>query len=334
MPEGAHADTGHSPPAGIPILRLSTEPLPTRDRAAIFCDIYARQMLRVDADPLREHPFHVDLTIRRLPGLDVVTSRNSPLSVYRTKEMLSDGNDSIMLQIGEDPIVVAQRGREMALAQGEATAFSNAEPASVAIPGSGGFRSLIVPRQPFAPLLSEPDDCLMRHVSRRTPALRLLLCYLELLKDDSTMTPELQRLAVVHVYDLLALALGANRDAAEIAIGRGVRAARLHAIKKDIGTSLDRALSIDAVAQRSRLTPRYIQKLFEGDRTTFTAFVREQRLDCAHRMLVNRRFGGKRIADVAMESGFNNLSYFNRMFRRRFGSSPSDVRARSMEGSD
>jgi hypothetical protein len=45
---------------------------------------------------------------------------------------------------------------------------------------------------------------------------------------------------VNHVYDLVALALGATRDAAEAINGRGVRVARLHAKKTEILGSLNR----------------------------------------------------------------------------------------------
>ena len=54
------------------------------------------------------------------------------------------------------------------------------------------------------------------------------------------ITPELQRLAVTHVYDLLALALGATRDAAATAKGRRVRAARLVAAKAFVRRHLHR----------------------------------------------------------------------------------------------
>ena len=55
--------------------------------------------------------------------------------------------------------------------------------------------------------------------------------------QQSLATPELRSLVVNHVYDLVALALGATRDAAEMANGRGMRAARLHAIKTEIISS-------------------------------------------------------------------------------------------------
>lgn len=131
----------------------------------------------------------------------------------------------------------------------------------------------------------------------------------------------------------MAMALGATRDAAEVAMGRGVRAARLNAIKADIRAHLgERGLTLDAVAAREGVSPVYIRKLFEGEDTSFTQFVLEERLARAHRLLRDPRFAGRSIGALALESGFGDLSYFNRVFRRRFGASPSDIRAAATGG--
>src|SRR6266581_2461621 len=45
------------------------------------------------------------------------------------------------------------------------------------------------------------------------------------------------KIGYVRRSDLIAVAIGATRDAAEVAQGRGLRAARLHAIKKLAGPS-------------------------------------------------------------------------------------------------
>jgi AraC-like DNA-binding protein len=130
------------------------------------------------------------------------------------------------------------------------------------------------------------------------------------------------------------VALGATRDAAEIADGRGLRAARLRAIKADIAGKLDRGdLSVDALAAQHRVTPRNVQMLFDGEGTTFTQFVRDQRLARAHRMLTDPRLAGRSISTVALDAGFGDISYFNRAFRRRFGDTPSGVRMEARRGS-
>jgi AraC-like DNA-binding protein len=141
--------------------------------------------------------------------------------------------------------------------------------------------------------------------------------------------PEVRHLVATHIHDLVALTLGATRDAAEIAKNRGLRAARLNALKDDVTRHLDRGdLSVVEVAARHRLTPRYVQMLFEGEGTTFTEFVRDQRLIRAHRMLSDPSLARRSISEIAFDAGFGDVSYFNRAFRRRFGDTPSSVRAR------
>ncbi|MGO8911050.1 MAG: helix-turn-helix transcriptional regulator [Bradyrhizobium sp.] len=115
--------------------------------------------------------------------------------------------------------------------------------------------------------------------------------------------------------------------ARELARGRGLRVARLAAIKLDIGRSLGRNdLSITALSLRHGVTPRYIQKLFEAEGTTFTGYVIERRLLEASRMLADPRFANHNIGEVALKAGFGDLPYFTRSFRRRFGMTPSDAR--------
>lgn len=125
----------------------------------------------------------------------------------------------------------------------------------------------------------------------------------------------------------MALTLGAHRDGEDLARGRGLSAARLVAIKLDIGKSLGRTdLSVGTLARRHGVTPRYIQKLFEREGVTFTEYVIERRLAEARRMLADPRFADHGIGDIAASCGFGNLPHFTRSFRRRFGMTPSDAR--------
>src|SRR5262249_1562793 len=131
--------------------------------------------------------------------------------------------------------------------------------------------------------------------------------------------------------DLVATALGATGDAAELARRRGVRAARLRAVKRDVLANITSPdLSIGAVAGRNGITPRYLRMLFQDEDTSFTAFVPEERLERARRMIRDANRAERMISAVAFASGFNDLSYFNRVFRRRFGMTPSDLRAQTL----
>ncbi len=154
----------------------------------------------------------------------------------------------------------------------------------------------------------------------------MLLGYLKLVRTENAVTTtELEAAFSNHVCDLLALAIGATRDAAELVRTRGLCAARMHAIKEDIRRNLSRPnLSVDAIAARHRISARYVRNLFEKSGSTFTRFVTAQRLAAAHKTLVARP--DTPISAIAYNVGFNDISNFNRAFRQQFGCTPSDIR--------
>jgi AraC-like DNA-binding protein len=186
-----------------------------------------------------------------------------------------------------------------------------------------------MPRKALAPLVPRLDDAVMCPISRDNGALRLLKSYVRILNEDPPpAAPEIEHLVVTHVHDLVALVIGASRDAAAIAAGRGVRVARYAAIKADIAARLsDQGLAVGSVAARHGITPRYVQMLFEADGTTFTHYVLNRRLALAHRLLTDPRHARSTVTAVALAAGFGDLSSFNRAFRRVYGASPSEVRA-------
>jgi AraC-like DNA-binding protein len=172
------------------------------------------------------------------------------------------------------------------------------------------------------------EAAFVRPIRRGTEALRLLAGYMGVVRQAADSgSVGVQRLVASHVQDLVALALGETAEAGEIARGRGLRAARLRAIKADVRAHLrERDLSAETVARRQGVSPSYVRKLFDLTGTSFSAFVLDQRIACAHAMLRNPRFSGLGISAIAYDVGFGDLSYFNRAFRRRHGATPSEAR--------
>jgi AraC-like DNA-binding protein len=251
----------------------------------------------------------------------------------RTRQHLADGVVDLILNVKlSGGVVWFGRGREVNLHPGEAVLRSCAEPI-VGRPMISRAReryfTLTLPRAALAPLVTNIDDAVLRLIPAGTGALKLLANYVAILGDDEALaTQELRRLVVTQIYDLVALAIGATRDAAAIAQGRGVRAARLRAIKADIAERLAQDdLTVAAVASRQRVSESYVRKLFEGEGSSFSEWVLGERLIRAHRMLTDPRFADRSITSVAFDAGFGDVSYFNRSFRRRFGTTPSEIRA-------
>jgi AraC-like DNA-binding protein len=317
------------------IVKFSSDVVPERERLAFFVEHYARQLHRVETAPLPGHQFQFETSVRRLPGLGVSWSQNSPDWARRTKSMAADGSDLVPLQMVGCDLLLKTAGREATVRPGDAVAYWDCEAWEGTLPTGGHIVSVVLERKRISPLVCDLTACLGRIVTKNTPALRLLKQYVAILKDESEIaTPDLEKVCVDHIYDLVALTLGATRDATESAKHGGVAAARFQAIKKFIAENLADGLSVDLVAAQHRISSRYLQKLFEDNGTSFTEFVREQRLLCAYRLLSDARFDCKRIGEIALYAGFNDFSYFDRLFRRRFELSPRDVRERSLSESD
>jgi AraC-like DNA-binding protein len=305
------------------------------ERPALLRDCFARIGLRCEVDPMHDTPIEVDLSLSTLPGLQMTAGRLHGARSRRTRSLIDDDADDAALIVNlRGRHLIEQRGREVALGDGEAVLVSWADPSRLTHLPPGEALALRFPKARLAPLLGRPDERYMRPISRDAQALGLLTRYVTLAWDDRmATTPALQELMVSHIYDLMAVLLGSTRDMADAAQERGVRAARLHAIKHDIERGLDHpGLSVAALAGRHGCTPRCVQRLFEAEGTTFTEYVLARRLARAHGILLDPRFGAEKISAVAFNCGFGDVSYFNRAFRRQFGLAPSDVRAQARRG--
>jgi AraC-like DNA-binding protein len=206
--------------------------------------------------------------------------------------------------------------------------MSCADVGNLECPCDTQYLTLFIPRRRLNVMAVNPEDALARPIPADTEALRLLVDYLQTaLRKHHLTSQQLRWLFTTHIHDLVALAVGATRETAEAAYGRGLQAARLSAIKGDVISRLSSEhLDITGVARQRSVTPRYVQMLFESEGTTFSGYVLEQRLTRARHMLTDPGLRNWTISAIAFEVGFANLSYFNRAFRRRFGATPSDIR--------
>jgi AraC-like DNA-binding protein len=316
-------------------IRFSTDDFPTRDRVAVLCDVFGRQLLRLDAEPVPDTPFFTHIKMRALPGLRMFSGTASGTRFRRTRELMADGNDEIGLVVKmRGASVISQRSHESLLDDGDACLFSSGETSLFSNPSRVQSVGFGIPYAALAPLVTNVEDAFGRAISRNTEALRLLIGYIGTLEDDDALqSSEVRHAVVAHIHDLIALTIGATRDAAAVAQGRGVRAARLRAIKTDIRKNLaNPALSIGAIARRHQVTARYIQVLFSAEGTTYSDFVLGQRLTSIRRALTAPQSADRNISAIVFAGGFSDLSYFNKSFRKLYRQTPSDVRTTASDG--
>jgi AraC-like DNA-binding protein len=75
------------------------------------------------------------------------------------------------------------------------------------------------------------------------------------------------------------------------------------------------------------VTPRYVHLLFDSEGLSCSKFIIERRLVYAYKMLLDSQRSDRTITAISFTSGFSDLSHFNRVFRRRFGMTPSELRS-------
>jgi AraC-like DNA-binding protein len=313
--------------AASDMIRLSADDFPEKQRVEAVREIYGKSIIKVELEPLGSTPFRFDAKLHALSGLKFASGTLSPVRGLLTKELI--GSDDLLFNVTlSGGRTLQQCGREAPLGPGEGGLTTSVDPGVVTVHSPSQFISFRTPRRTLQRAIGDLDAALVRTIPSDNEALRLLIGYARLINESQAMAkPAMRSLVAIHFQDLIALALGGTRESVEIARGRGVPAARLGAIKSDILANLASAdLTIDAIAKRHGITQRYIGMLFAADQTSFTQFVLMGRLEAAYRMLRNPLYRDRPIGEVALSCGFGDLSYFNRVFRRRYGATPSDVR--------
>jgi AraC-like DNA-binding protein len=310
------------------VLEFSTSGVPEKDKAAYWREHYGQVLLRVDLEPAPDRVFEATNRCLSLPGLQLLEGSSSPARISRSGQYLADGNDDVVLALNRSgSVIINSGGRECRLGQGEAIVMSGDEPGSYHRTTPGGALAVRVSRTMFESTVVSIDDALMRPIPANHGALKLMDDYAGWLLNAGIIDHQLLNLSVRHIHDLLALTIGPTADFADTARTRGLRAARLKLAKSFIvSQSHRRDLSVGAVAASLNVTPRYVQRLFEADGSTFSEFLTRQRLARAHRLLCEPSSSTAAISTIAYDVGFGDLSYFNRCFRREYGMTPREVR--------
>ena len=326
----------------MPMQRDGRSPSSTRTADAIevkahgteVSSLHDRGVTWVSFKPMPGLACGIDFRLRKYPEIGLLCGTVRGVRHEHAGRDSGDGDDDFSFHLNTSglSVVTGPRG-ETTLRDGDAMLLRYSVGRTISRPYAVDHRVIRLPRAALRPLVPDIDDAVLHRIPRGTGMLALLGSYADAVFDDPSLANAATRkLVAAHLCDLVAVTLGATRDGEAIAQGRGVRAARLRAIKDDIEAHLAMAdLSPGTVARRQRISDSYIRKLFESEGTSFSRFVLWRRLALAYRMLTNPGFARCSIASIAFDAGFGDLSYFNRAFRRRYGFTPSEAREASRD---
>ncbi|MGH6735149.1 MAG: AraC family transcriptional regulator [Methyloceanibacter sp.] len=320
----------------VPRLVFSTDQLPAGlddlTRFRLWRDFQEEHVGSLEVTYGEEQPFWGRMEFAQFGACGIGRYSGAFTGVTRTaRDVARDGRQSFSLALshGSAPVSVNLRGRHALLNPGSATLVSYADPGQFQFSPGFSLLEVSLPHSELSCLAAHAESLIARPFDPGQPALRHLQRYVEILfgSDEADTDPLLIAHIEATLLDLIALAVGAQRDAAHIATTRGLRAARLAAILAEIKTGFaDAAFSVERVAKRVGLSPRYVQVLLHETGETFTERVLELRLQRARSMLASPLHRDSQVGQIAYACGFNQVSHFNHCFRRRFGLSPTAAR--------
>ena len=231
----------------------------------------------------------------------------------------------LLLQL-EGSCGVEQKGRQSVIAPGDCILVDSSLPSNFYFHGRfSNHLSVHLPRQLL--LADSPGDI---DISRRLAAedpmsmmLRALVAKMLQIPATHRRAPEMRRLLLQATRQ--AFACDANEEAPA---PRDRAGGRLELARLLVDRHLtDECLTPQWLANRLGVSLRTLQEDFSTLDDTVTSFIRDRRLRLARdrlREMPNGKAAGT-IADIALSSGFNDVSYFNRCFKRAFDCSPREV---------
>ena len=312
---------------------LSTSMLPEgldqRQRFLRFAELFEHFSNTGELDPASDVPFRADMNSIHVGTTMLGRCDGTFTTVRRERRQVIATNDDrycLARNSGERTSTFTHCGREFTLRPGTIVLLKLDEPFFAADGTSRKrFTNVHLPVTTLRSMVPDVENLVGCELAPGG-ALSLAMDYSDMLLRHPEAVQEAGMLIANHLLDLAALGLGARGDLAMVSQRGGLRAVRLKAVLDILQQRFaEPDFSAQKLAEAAGLSERYVNELLYGAGASFTMRLNELRLRKAADLLAR---GKGRISDIAFECGFNDLSYFNRCFRRRFGLTPTAARGR------
>lgn len=235
--------------------------------------------------------------------------------------------DGLNILINKVPVVGDCDGRDVRAAAGSVQLRDLGRPSASRFEVQ--VETILIPRTVAPPaLLARNMHGLV--LPPESPQARLVTLHMRGLQDlagdlnDQTVNAAVQALIVI-----LSSAAGANLAVgdAELAVLQStVRRAAGEFVEKQL-SSFEGEIDVGAIATHAGVSRATLYRAFDGEGGV-SRFVQNRRLHHSRSALRRREGRAPTIADIAHRHGFASPTHFSRLFRSRFGYSPSDVEPR------
>lgn len=278
-----------------------------------------------------EDDFHVSSATIMAGNALLVDSATTPLEYDRTPAHIARGgldhyHIALCLQ-GE--MRFSSGRRDVSLRPGDICLIDMAQPNRTVLTAADDGRcrlvALILQRGILAPKLAHPDSATATFLPAGHHHARLLASQFAALSEPDVPSADALATTIEAMADIMAGAAGRAADT-EGAVERAEHHLYRAMIKRHIAANLESpSLALDDLCHRFEISRASLYRLFEAD-GGLAHYIQEQRLNRALMLLVSPASRSTRLIDLALSLRFSSDSSFVRAFRRRFGSTPGEIR--------
>jgi AraC-like DNA-binding protein len=308
---------------------MSTEGLPAHERPAYWREVMCRTFVPLEVGAIRAGgDFSGAIRTADLGPLMIAGVASTAQDIARTpRHIATDSAPKFQIAlVARGCGRVTQDGRDAELGVGDFVIYETARPFLWAFDADWDALVFTLPRQDVA--LTEAESRLItaqRFAGDAGPT-GLVSRFLQSLAGTEDLGAIRRPDRVVSSMVDLVLGLLGDRTDSEV-VRTSVQRSLMTRIKAYVQENLaDPELAPARIAAAHHISVRYLHKLFSTEGPTIAEYVRDLRLERCRRDLLDPRQGVRPIADIALHWGFGDISGFNRAFKARVGTTPSDYR--------
>lgn len=305
---------------------FTTDHVHQRDRFDYWHEVACRDVVAHDSRPDCRGTFSAELRAGAIGSLDLVSFRNSGMTVDHAMRHLSrTSHDEIFLcRQFRQRLALEQNGRQVVLEPGDITLIDPSLPYGGQFSDGSEVLVVKVRRALLQSRIGQTRDLLAHKPV--TAEGRLASAYMAMLPSHIDLAGSAGGLVEAHLLDLIALAFGrsASETTPRRSSARSLVRLRLHA-EVDARVA-DPALRPGAVADAAGVSVRYANAVLADEETSLAQLIQARRLARCRQALEDPAQAHRTVSEIAYGWGFSDMTHFGRRFKAAYGLLPSECR--------
>lgn len=180
--------------------------------------------------------------------------------------------------------------------------------------------TLIFPKRMFQQLISQLQVFINQPIPMYTDDALIVVQYFKFLFDNQNMLKKNTESLLLQTFIELLTIYTHSLNASPIS---SHRRELIENIKKFIEENIKNpSLTPSKIAEHFAVSTRYIHQLFKTEGITVASFILDMRLERCQRDIM-LLYPKKKVIDIAFKWGFNDAAHFSKVFKKKYGVSPS-----------